>query len=479
MRVVAALPLPVATHQRLPVPAPPRCGNLNTPDRSNVVPPPIVPHHSLLFRLLGLHLLGPVDFPIFIGHLPLFCCYLSLASLHFSQFTCLRFLFPLSFGISICFSVGLSRDFERVPSVVCPLTSFLSISPEFFFRLLYCLVVSFSLGRCLSVSLFLGFIFFFWSRFCSVFLFHVVPRFGFGLALSFGPTFSLGFALFWSRFFDRGWSVFEVPRRGNQPPSSTSQIPNSATRHPSSSYEFPSPTPHPVSCTLAINPDWFQQAKFAKQPCCSYISSKFSDCALNVLRQIPDRVAPFREFRDHTSQDRPQCLDHGSILLSPGRPRIFCSSSVDTCGAGVMFVIPTSPNFIMTFLLKRGSSAQAPCLEGRNDDGTSSKGFPISHYSLENIKHSRTMASAHFPLQKKSHSVMIGFCPDHEFLESGRCLPTRDGWNLKSQGDDLLPSCGVLELLDTSSPALDTLSNCLHSIATIRDQSRLLGINRD
>lgn len=44
---------------------------------------------------------------------------------------------------------------------------------------------------------------------------------------------------------------------------------------------------------------------------------------------------------------------------------------------------------------------------------------------------------------------------------------------------DLLPSCGVLELLDTSSPALDTLSNCLHSIATIRDQSRLLGINRD
>jgi len=35
---------------------------------------------------------------------------------------------------------------------------------------------------------------------------------------------------------------------------------------------------------------------------------------------------------------------------------------------------------------------------------------------------------------------------------------------------DPLPFCGLLELLDVSSPALDTLANCLHSIATIRDQ---------
>ena len=42
---------------------------------------------------------------------------------------------------------------------------------------------------------------------------------------------------------------------------------------------------------------------------------------------------------------------------------------------------------------------------------------------------------------------------------------------------DLLPFCGVLELLDTSGPALNTLSNCLHSIATIRDQSQLVATN--
>jgi len=39
-----------------------------------------------------------------------------------------------------------------------------------------------------------------------------------------------------------------------------------------------------------------------------------------------------------------------------------------------------------------------------------------------------------------------------------------------SKPGDPLPFCGLLEPLDVSSPALDTLANCLHSIATIRDQ---------
>ena len=149
-----------------------------------------------------------------------------------------------------------------------------------------CLLVSFSLGSTRS--------------FGSVFLFG--PAFLFCLAFSFS------FAWLWSRVFDQGWSSSEVPRRGSQPLGLVSQTHESTTHLSPALHKFPSPTPHPTACTLAINPDWFRQAKFAKRSCCGYIG--------------PNR-------------DRPQCLDHGSILPSPGRPCIFRSSSVNTCGAGV------------------------------------------------------------------------------------------------------------------------------------------------
>ena len=164
------------------------------------------------------------------------------------------------------------------------------------------------------------------------------------------------------------------------------------------------------------------------------------------------------------STDRSQCHYHGSILPGPGRPHVFHRSSVDICGAGGMLMILTLSNFTVTSLLRRGSSAQALCLKGREDDGTSSEGFPISRHSLENVECLLTTTSTCFPLQKKSHSVMIGFCPDHEFLESGRCSPTRDGWNLKSQGDDPLPVWGALEPLDMTP---DTLSHRRHLITTV------------
>ena len=42
---------------------------------------------------------------------------------------------------------------------------------------------------------------------------------------------------------------------------------------------------------------------------------------------------------------------------------------------------------------------------------------------------------------------------------------------------DPLPFCGVLKPLNTSDPALNTLSNCPHPIATIRDHSQLVATN--
>ena len=88
-------------------------------------------------------------------------------------------------------------------------------------------------------------------------------------------------------------------------------------------------------------------------------------------------------------RDEPQCLDHGLVLpQSSGRPRVFCKSNVDTCGAGATLVIPTSLDFAASPLLKTGSSARAPCLEGREDDDTSGEGFPMCHQDLENIKRS-------------------------------------------------------------------------------------------
>ena len=54
---------------------------------------------------------------------------------------------------------------------------------------------------------------------------------------------------------------------------------------------------------------------------------------------------------------------------------------------------------------------------------------------------------------------------DSENIHGGSCLAAATlGFG------DPLPFCGLLKLLDVSNPALNTLANCLHSIATIRDQ---------
>ena len=113
--------------------------------------------------------------------------------------------------------------------------------------------------RCRSVSFFLSST----HSFGSVFLFG--PAFSFSLAISFS------FAWLWSRVFDQGWSSSEVPRRGSQPLGLVSQTHESTTHLSPTLHKFPSPTPHPTSRTLAINPDWFRQAKFAKRACCGYI----------------------------------------------------------------------------------------------------------------------------------------------------------------------------------------------------------------
>jgi len=330
----------------------------------------------------------------------------------------------------------------------------------------------------------------------------------------------LSFLLPWSRLPDRGRSVSEVPRRGSQSPGFAPRAPSSITCTPSPSHKSLGSTPrsHITPRSLAIGPGWSRQSepsivtkghandtglalviarlRLAEQFCHGHDGPESSDNFVRISRRFPNEVAPLRDHSSHIEhplpctmtnpleytktslsrdqlsdgQDIPQHPDHRSILPSPGRPRVFRRNSIDACEAGVTLMILTSPDLTATALLRIGSSARALRLKSREDNGTSREGFPISRYGLENIERSLATTNTCFPLQKKSHSVTIGFRPDHEFLESGRCSPTRDGWNLKSQGDDLLPFCGVLESLNTSGPALGTLANCSHLIATIRDQ---------
>jgi len=224
---------------------------------------------------------------------------------------------------------------------------------------LLCILFFSSLTISPKIFLVVFLVFFFQSCFLSVLLSFGLallfgPAFPFSLAFSFGFFFPLGFALFWARFFDRGRSVFEVPRRGNGSPSSSLQAPGSATCHFSSSYKFPSPTYHPEFHSLVTDLDKSRlrpecnstgtksrtnstgptlittQPRLAKRSCHSRNSPKLGSHSLKSSRQLPDKVALFWDFRDYTSRDGLQCPDHGSFLpWSPERIRIFHRSDSD------------------------------------------------------------------------------------------------------------------------------------------------------
>ena len=162
----------------------------------------------------------------------------------------------------------------------------------------------------------------------------------------------LSFLFPWSRLPDRGRSVSKVPRRGNRSPRSTSQVPGPTTYLSSPSHKAASSTPQITPRSLAIGPRWSRQSeppivtkghtndtglalnitrpRLAKQSRSSHINPKSIDPSLDTSRQLPDKVALFRDFRDHTGRDGSQCPDHGSLLpRSPGRTRVFRRNSYD------------------------------------------------------------------------------------------------------------------------------------------------------
>ena len=162
----------------------------------------------------------------------------------------------------------------------------------------------------------------------------------------------LSFLFPWSRLPDRGRSVSKVPRRGNRSARSTSQVPGPTTYLSSPSHKAASSTPQITPRYLAIGPRWSRQSeppivtkghtndtglalnitrpRLAKQSRSSHINPKSIDPSLDTSRQLPDKVALFRDFRDYTDRDGSQCPDHGSLLpRSPGRTCVFRRNGYD------------------------------------------------------------------------------------------------------------------------------------------------------
>ena len=217
-------------------------------------------------------------------------------------------------------------------------------------------------------------------------LFSFCPLSSFYLAFPFGLVFSVDPVLFQSRFFDRGRSMFEVPRRGDQPPHSTSQVPDPTTHLSSSSPKAAGPTPHIAPRSLAIDSGFalaLAQPRLDERFCHGYIVPEFSSRPLKTSGQISDEAALFQESRDHTSQDEPQCPDHASHLpRSPGRIRIFRRSGYD--GSPRSLEVSGSHRDIISDnrLLARASGPRS-----RDDGGAGSEGFLTSCYNLEIAEH--------------------------------------------------------------------------------------------
>ena len=279
------------------------------------------------------------------------------------------------------------------------------------------------------------------SQFFPKFFFPVVMffipffslAFSFGPAFSFGRTFSLslalalsfGLALFRFRFLDRGRSIFEVPRRGSQPPGSDPRAPGSTTSISSLSHKSLGSIPRITPRSLAIGSEWYRQSEpsiatkghandtglaFAiTQPRLTerfrhgHVGPEFSDHFASVARRFPDEVVPLRNNSNHTEHplscmttnslectktsllkeqllhglDIPQHPDYGPILPNLGRSCIF--------------------HFTTTPSLKTGSSARDLRPKGSDNDGTGREGVLISHCNPENIEHSPVTINIHSP----------------------------------------------------------------------------------
>jgi len=248
---------------------------------------------------------------------------------------------------------------------------------------------------------------YFFPSSCSCFTFLDFPEIFFPLVV-------FVILLFPPHFPNRGRSVFKAPGRGNRSLCSTSQVPGPTTHLSSPSHKAADSTPHITPHSLAIGPGLSRQSEpsiatkgrandtglalVVAQPRLTerfhhtQVGPEFSDHFAGVSRRFPDKVALLRDHSSHTEhplpcmmknslkytktslledqlsdgRDRPQCLDHGPILPSLGRSRIFY--------------------FATTSSLRTGSSARDLRLKGSDDDSTSGEGFPMSRYDLKNIR---------------------------------------------------------------------------------------------
>ena len=78
-------------------------------------------------------------------------------------------------------------------------------------------------------------------------------------------------------------------------------------------------------------------------------------------------------------------------------------------------MIPTSPDFAATSLLRIGPSAQDLRLKGSDDDSTGREGVPISRCDPENIEHSPVMVDTHSPTPEEGPLDHYEVLFDYEF----------------------------------------------------------------
>jgi len=327
---------------------------------------------------------------------------------------------------SVFFVVFFSRSFPYVPPLI--LSCLECISPP------YCV-----LALCLS-------------SFPEIF-FPIVVFLVFFLLISF----SFGLAFFWFCFFDRGRSIFEVPRRGSQSPGSDPRAPDSTTSILSPPYKSLASTPksritpHP----LAINPSRSQQSRSTLVEVKSGDTGKRYGTGNRGLAlvvtgpaershrsytgspRLEDPSQTSGQPRDEmmTSQDRCSCEEHVPLVMTMAHPesdkhvakaytttelRIGqlldleekTSLSKDQLSGGQDrsqypdhgSILPSlgrpgvfCRNFTMAPLLMTGPSARDLRPKGSDDDSTSGEGFPISRYGLENIERSLATTNTCFP----------------------------------------------------------------------------------
>jgi len=259
---------------------------------------------------------------------------------------------------------------EYIPPPCYVLTLLLSILPKIFFLAVVSLISFFSLNL-----------------------------FSFSLAFSLGHAFSLNLTLFWFRFFDRGRSIFKVPRRGNRPLHSMSRT-NKLTAHLSpSSHESPGSTTHIALCSLTIDPDQSQQSKRHTNPECS-------DHSHDASRRLPDETAP---SRDHCSQTEynplsmttnpPESDEHGTeihntkphvgqyfdfeVEMSLSKNQLSDGQGGPQC-CDHRSVLPQSSESLAFLTEATSTHVEQEFLEGRDEDGASREESSTSCYALEN-----------------------------------------------------------------------------------------------